>query len=464
MAHRKTPTRIVCCALAAWTACAAAQGRPSQHAPGKSTSTSDLETKLTPYQWQAQQRTAFEQSEKVYAQALKRNGLLAQYKAMRDAYQADRNAAFRIVFGQYLSWYQTFIGDYPGALDSYSIAQVPTRDDSRSPLEGGYTAKPALDVIARLAHGHKAIFLNEAHNVPLTRTVTLQLLGKLRADGYDWFAAETLYSADKGLQKRGYPTAKSGFYTNEPILAEMVRSAIKLGFKVVAYESSDEVAGDKREFQQAQNLFERVFKQDPKARLVVDAGYAHIQESGRFLGGKSMAEHFRSISGIDPLTIEQTMMIAHPKTAQDHPIYRAVIDALHPDGPVVFVDKDGAPWSLKAKAYDATVFFPHQMLRDNRPTWATLGGLRVPYLVGNELCANHYPCLIEARYAGEGDDAIPADRVVLDRIDKISVESSSDLYLRPGRYRLTATDIDNQVFTRRNIDVGTQPASAGKAQ
>ncbi|MGA9343063.1 MAG: hypothetical protein WBV61_12130 [Rhodanobacteraceae bacterium] len=464
MTHDKTLKRIVCCMLAAWVTCAASQERPSQRALGKSTSTTDLGTKLTPYQWQAQQRVAFEQSEKVYGQALKRNGLLAQYRAMRDAYQADRNAAFRIVFGQYLSWYQTFIGDYPGALESYSIAQAPGPDDSRSPLETGYTAKPALDAIARLAHGHKAIFFNEAHNVPLTRTVTLQLLAKLRADGYNWFAAETLYASDTGLQKRGYAIQKSGFYTNEPILAEVVRTAIKLGFKVVAYESSDEVAGDKREYQQAKNLVDNVFKNDPDARLVVDAGYAHIQESGRFLGGRSMAEHFHAISGIDPLTIEQTMMIAHPKPAQDHPIYRAVIDALHPATPIVFVDKDGAPWSLKAKAYDATVFFPPPVLRDNRPTWATLGGLRVPYLVGNELCENHYPCLIEARYANEGDDAIPADRVVLDRIDKISVESSSDLYLRPGHYRLTATDIDDKVFTRRNIDVGNESAPAGTAQ
>ena len=30
---------------------------------------------------------------------------------------------------------------------------------------------------------------NEAHNVPLTRTLTVQLLSKLRADGYDYFAA-----------------------------------------------------------------------------------------------------------------------------------------------------------------------------------------------------------------------------------------------------------------------------------
>ncbi|HET6545915.1 MAG TPA: hypothetical protein VFG55_04130 [Rhodanobacteraceae bacterium] len=459
MAYGKFPTLIACCAAICGVASAAAQDRPAKEQSGRATSTSDLETELTPYEWKARQRVAFEQSEKVYAGAMKRDGLLAQYHAMHVAYQGDKDAAFRIVFGQYLSWYQSFIGDYPGAQASYTIKQVPAKDDSDSPLTAGYTVQPALDAVAKLAHGRKAIFLNEAHNVPLTRTLTVQLLPKLRADGYTWFAAETLYAADTELQKRGYPTAKSGFYTNEPILGEMVRTALKLGFKVVPYESSDEVAGDKREYQQARNLIDRVFKQDPDARLVVDAGYAHIQETGRFLGGRSMAEHFHMLSHVDPLTIEQTMMIEHPRRAEDHPIYDAVIEKLHPVGPIVFVGKSGDPWSLKAKAYDASVFFPHDVLRDGRPTWATLGGLRVSYYVGKELCSDRFPCLIEARYVDEGDDAIPADRLVIDRIDKLKVESGSELYLRPGRYRLTATDVDNQVVTRRNITVG---ASGGK--
>ena len=142
------------------------------------------EQALTPYQWQQAQKVAFDRSEKIYTEALKRNGLLAQYKAMRDAYRADKDKAFRIVFGQYMSWYQTFIGDYPGAHESYSIRQLAARDDAPSPLGGDWSPKPALDAIAGLARGRKAIFLNEAHNVPITRSLTVQLLPRLRAEGY----------------------------------------------------------------------------------------------------------------------------------------------------------------------------------------------------------------------------------------------------------------------------------------
>jgi len=434
-----TMTRILSCLLAFALPLAHATEEPQQ---------------LTPYQWQQQQKVAFEKSEKVYNEALKRDGLLAEYQALRDAYRADKNEAFRIVFGQYLSWYQTFIGDYPAAHDSYWIRQLPAPDDNTSPLTGGYTSKSALDEVAELAQGRKAVFLNEAHNVPITRTLTVQLLPKLRAEGFTYFAVETLYESDKDLQQRGYPVNKSGFYVQEPIYGDMVRTALKLGFKIVAYESEKEVAGDVREHEQAENIYERVFKKDPNARLVVNAGYAHIQETGRFLGGQSMAQHFKRISGIDPLTVEQTMMIKHPHDNDDHPFYKAAMEQLHPATPIVFVDGKGTPWSLKAKAYDVSVFIPQQQLSNGRPTWLELGGLRKSYVVGKELCEGHFPCLIEARYADESDDAIPEDRLVLDNIDLLTTMSSSTLYLRPGNYRLTATDAANRVASRHNISVG----------
>jgi hypothetical protein len=367
-----------------------------------------------------------------------------------------------------MSWYQSFVGDYPGAHDSYSIRQLPAHDDNVSPLSGGYTAKSAIDEIARLAHGRRAVFFNEAHNVPLTRTLTVELLSKLREDGYDYFAAETLYASDKALESRGYPNEKTGFYTMEPIGAEMVRTALRLGFKVVAYESEKEGNGDVREYDQARNLYERTIKADPHARVVVNAGYAHIQENGRYLGGSSMAQHFRRMSGIDPLTVEQTMMIEHPPGTENHPYYHAVVDSLKPKAPLVFVDGDGKPWSLKAKAYDVSVFFPVDEIREDRPTWLDLGGLRKPYFVtGSKFCQDQYPCLIEARYADEGDDAIPGDRLVLNPVEREDLmderlvrghgETRGNLYLRPGSYHVAATNEANHVIYRQDITVEGTP-------
>jgi len=250
-------------------------------------------TAQAPSTWREQQVEAMDKSDAIMKRAHGRKDLLAQYQVMRRAYASDGRPAFRAIFGQYLSWFQSFIGDYKDAELGFSIEQKPLADDVPSPLtQPGWHAVPALDYIPQLAKNYRVVFLNEAHNIALTRTLTVRLLKPLREEGFNVFAVETLYSSDiAALNKRGYPIAASGFYTREPVYAEMVRTALKLGYKVVAYEADPDHTGDAREAQQAENLW-KILKADPNAKIVVNAGYAHIQKTGRFLGAESMAEHF----------------------------------------------------------------------------------------------------------------------------------------------------------------------------
>jgi hypothetical protein len=446
------------CALLACGAHAASDQTPAQ-APA-----------LTPEQWQALQLAAAGKSDQIMAAANTHKGLLAQYQVMRRAYNEDTSPAFRLIFGQYVSWYQSFIGDYPDAAASFSIKQVPGRDDKPSPLGlPDYHAHPALAAIPALAQPYRIVLLNEAHNVALTRSLTVQLLGRLREEGFDYFAAETLYQADTGLQARGYPVDKSGFYTEEPVCAEMVRTALKLGFKVVAYEAQPSAAGDAREAEQARNLNDAVFRRDPEARLVVDAGYGHIVKSGRYLGGSSMAEHLYKLTGLPMLSVEQTILYPHAHASDDHPIYAAVMEQLHPDVPIVFTNTVGKPWSLRP-GYDVSVFFPPIRMVRGRPDWLGLGGLRQAWFVDGTRCQQHFPCLVEARYADESDDAIPADRMVLDQAPLVGsldlrVTTGSpgvpgaDLYLRPGKYRLRFSAEDGRQLYHQNITVPVKGAT-----
>ena len=417
---------------------------------------------VSPQQWRAQQLAAADRSDGIMRDAQKQNGLLAQYGHMQLAYDANHDRAFQLIFGQYLSWYQTYIGDYNGARSSFSIAQPAQENDAPSPTSGGYQMRPAADVILEMAKGRQAVFFNEAHSAPITRTLTVQLLARLREEGFNYFAAETLYLSDKNLNKRGYPIAESGFYTNEPIYAEMVRTALRLGYTVVAYDAENAGVGDPRERAGADNLYNQVFKKDPKARLVVDAGFAHVQKSGKYLGGSSMGEFFHKVSGIDPLTIEQTMMIQHARTDQDHPYYLEIAHGQRLKVPSVFVSGSKA-WTLKPGEYDMSVFFPPQETASNeRPDWLTLGGLRAQYGVAGEACNTHFPCLVEARYADEGMEGIPADRVLLNvvaqgasaenRIVAFHGTVTERMYLRPGKYHVTATDAQGHVVTTRDID------------
>lgn len=419
----------------------------------------------------SQQRAAVAKSERIMAEATRRKGLLAQFLYMRDTYSTSDDYPFRVIFNQYVSWYQTWVGDYNGARATFSIASQAAADDNESPLQGGYQAQSAVDVIAKLAKGRQAVFLNEAHSNALTRTVTVQVLERLRAEGFDTFAAETLYDTDKGLAERGFADSSSGFYTEEPIYAEMIRTALRLGFKVVPYEAVSNATGNERELEQARNLIAATLKKDPKARIVVNAGFAHIQKAGTYLGGKSMAQHFERLSGIEPLSIEQTMMVPHLKSASDHPWYRAIMATKKPGIPVIYVDSNGEPWSLKKEGYDVSVVFPPEVYERERPTWLALGGLRVPYQVSGALCSLNYPCLVEARYKDEDDSAIPADRAVISiggnfaTIKDSLNESTSTLplrtlWLRPGEYRLVAKDIDDRILTRRNVSVTVKGGSA----
>ncbi|MGH8158094.1 MAG: hypothetical protein ACREPQ_08240 [Rhodanobacter sp.] len=424
-------------------------------------------------EWRVLQSAAETKSDKIMAEANTHKGLLAQYQVMRQAYPSDNSPAFHQIFGQYISWYQSFLGDYPEAMDSYSIGQPPLEDDSPSPLtEAGYVAHPALDAIPELARGYRIVLFNEAHNIPLTRSLTVQLLSKLRQEGFNYFAAETLYESDTALQSRGYPIDASGFYTREPVYAEMVRTALKLGFKVIAYEATSDAGGsDARETEQARNIDEQVFKSDPHARMVVNAGYDHIVKSGAYLNGASMAEHLYKLTHIPMLSIEQTMLYPHPLSSGDHPYYTAVMQELRPKVPIVFANAAGKPWSLRP-GYDVSVFFPPVQMLHGRPAWLSLGGLRRPYLVSGDRCHMHYPCLVEARYSDEGADAIPADRMVIAQTPLINSGSpvpmftsnenipSGDLYLRPGKYQLSMVIEDDKVIGKKSIVVPDAPPSS----
>ena len=142
---------------------------------------------------------------------------------------------------------------------------------------------------------------------------------------------------------------------------------------------------------------------------------------------------------------------------------------LHPKEPLVFISKTGQPWSLRP-GYDVSVWFPPEIIRRGRPTWLALGGERKPYYVSGDVCRHHFPCLVEARYANEGDDAIPADRLVLDpvpldalpgqRVTTDAMLPYGELYLRPGKYHLTYSHVGAGELFSQDISVGNDAAAS----
>lgn len=313
----------------------------------------------------------------------------------------------------------------------------------------------AADAVARLARDRRIVLINEAHHDAHTRELTLALLPRLRAEGFTHFAAEALLDSDTGLAGRGYPVTSSGSeYLHEPIYGELIRRALMLGFVVVPYESeAPDLA--RREEEQARHLYERVLRDNPSARLFVHAGYAHIDRSPGNLGAnvRPMAMVLRQLSGIDPLSVDQTRWRDLGDTGGDD-AYHQLIARYAPDRPSVLLRRDdGSPWSSDPARHDVEVLLPVPE-GQRRPRWLTLGGTRLPRMVSGDLCGRHLPCTVDARYANESADAIPADRYTF-----IKPDTTASLYLYPGNYHLTAWSSDGRILTRREMTIDAPQAS-----
>lgn len=308
-------------------------------------------------------------------------------------------------------------------------------------------AIPAAPAIAAAARGHRLVMINEAHHDAHTRELVLQLLPLLRAEGFDHFAAEALIEGNKTLRQRGYPTADSGTeYLDEPLYGEIIRTAIRLGYTLVPYDPTTDTPD--RDAAQAANLYERVFAHNPKARLFVLAGYAHIDKAKGQLGDVTpMAMRLAEFSGIQPLSIDQTTFRAIGITPPEN-VYDWMVASYHPRQPVVLHTLgDDKLWSGDPARYDISVILPPPLGKP-RPDWLALDGLRQRYRIDTHLCMGTVPCVVEAHYASETDTATPADRYTF-----LTTTASSVLYLFPGSYRLRAWGVDGHTLGERVITV-----------
>ncbi|MEM1178291.1 MAG: hypothetical protein AAGM22_08110 [Acidobacteriota bacterium] len=313
------------------------------------------------------------------------------------------------------------LGNYRGALQAFDQSHNRRSQDAEKPDAqraslDGYEAQDAVDVIVKASQGRRAVLINEAHHVPQHRALTRRLLPALRGQGFTHFAAETLSPPPilKRSTEKGYPTGETGYYTEEPLYADLVRAAMALGFEIVAYESTDLDRDTDRELSQAQNLKARVFDGAEDARVLVHLGFSHNREAAEvFSGEPAMAYRLRELTGIDPLTVDQVSLSERSVPELEHPLYGELCGGLDGPNPVALSTSGGATWALPDSGRDVTVCSPRSRYQEGRPTWLALDGLRrfVPLEPG--LCGDAAECLVEARPADEGEDAIPIDRVLV---------------------------------------------------
>lgn len=192
-----------------------------------------------------------------------------------------------------LKSYRSFLGeavnydDYPD-LDIDGLTKIPVS---------------ASDLVERVKD-HQVVMFNENHLSPRCRLLINLMLPQLYNEGFRVLALEGLSEEDEG-----YPNIESGFYTREPNMANLIRTAKKIGYNIIGYEDFED--NNERDLAQAENLINKSgITKDNNVKVVLLGGGGHIDESDRE-DNRSMAKYFKDITGIDPFTINQVKFLTH---------------------------------------------------------------------------------------------------------------------------------------------------------
>jgi hypothetical protein len=369
---------------------------------------------------------------------------LMRLRAAAPRFAADTASAARATWLQLLAQAEATFGNTQRALASWDRLGTPREADLAATRQRFLAARQvsAFDTVLATADTARVIMVNERHHASADRVLTLRLLRALRAKGFRYFAAEA-FAPDTALPTRGY-ALDDDRYTSEPVFAELVREARRLGYTLVPYEAAGRQFDEpdslspqqRRDYAQATNLAAATIARDPQAKVLVHAGFDHIRERAT-PQWSPMAAYFTARTGIDPVTIDQTSGTERGTPAFAHPVHRALAGALSSEGTVFVSDSTATPIGSAAMAVDLVVIRTAGALIDGRPAYLTLGGTRRAVRVATPACRRRH-CVLTAHHAHEPDAARVLDRVEVHRAD------GATLFLPTTPVRLTVYTVDGR--------------------
>ncbi len=276
------------------------------------------------------------------------------------------------------------------------------------PVCAGLSVDPITEIV-RQSVGHRVVIINEAHDAPRDRAFIADLATALRREGFSIYAAETLFPRTGATHT--WPSINEGWYTREPIFAQLLRHTRSEGWRFGPYDDMSTPTGMTdaaeqmayRETRQAENL-QALLTANPDARMLVHVGYDHLLEAPEEGGLAMMAERLKASTSLDPLTIDQTRNVASGDR---------------------YVVCD--PSRLAPAGIDIRLGSPRLTFADGRPAWRQAAGQKPVYLPA--MANSSVPTIWEARRADESNDAVPIDRIMIRSSERLP------FLLPPGRYR-----------------------------
>jgi len=333
-----------------------------------------------------------------------------------------------------------FMGDYREAA---MIGE--TTKQNLSFLAAGFNQpKVATREIIELFRESRVVLLNESHHRTETRISNLLLLRALAKLGFTHVALEAFGRdaksdtcgsdslSDAELVDRGYAIARTGYYFNDPVYAELLAEALGNGLIPIGYDSTGAgLSGADREEFQAQKI--ACILKDPTARVVVIGGMGHISEApDRMYPGGLMGARLARATGLDPVSIA-TFVLDH---SQEYPEVGEFLRSLSTTNePWIFENARGESHSFPG--YDLSVFVPAIESRSSQNSTLELEGTRRPISVDGLRCNAEMGCIVEAVVDGREGSAIPSDRCRMNLGNEPCL-----LFLKSGTFQIRLINLE----------------------
>ncbi|MGB5007487.1 MAG: hypothetical protein WBO39_11165 [Ferruginibacter sp.] len=328
-----------------------------------------------------------------------------------------------------VAWWSSYMGITEKAIE-IEDSIFPRKRQAGLFKPADFVIGDAVKIIIERSASTQVIMVNEEHRMPRHRLLTTELLKPLYEKGYRYLAVETL-SYDSSWLKNRYPVLKTGTYSKDPVFAEMLRTAVNIGYTLVPYDLNkvpDEYQTMNsmqrqvfREEMQAKNIINNILKKDPAAKIVVHGGRDHIAEvyemqqmgSDSFRIG-TMAGAFKHFSGIDPFTIDQMRNAEHSDTAFESPVFKWMRTQTNTGKLNILTDKKtGNLLTVNGEIFDVAVVPSLTKYINGRPSWL----IEMPGRQKLDIDVSKYQpedstyFLVQAIYANEDTElAVPADQ------------------------------------------------------
>jgi hypothetical protein len=392
---------------------------------------------------------------------LKDSGYVAALYGLIEDKSLYQNTYLSSAYYQALSTYYSFVGRQKEAINAFDKMYFNNPDTiKRKPqkiidLPENVELLNAFDYISKITMGHQIIVINEAHYIPQHRIFTKELLPILKSQGYEYLCVEALSYNDTTFTNLNYPTSNSGFYTKEPAFGNLLRKAISLNYKVYPYDksvncrnTSDQkyYCNNLRELSQAIEI-KKILDKTPSAKIIIHVGHAHLEESTDTDWVK-MGEYLQILTGINPLTINQTDY-RERSAILDNSLYETIVAKSDAVGPFICLVNDSIwyPNKDKRNRYDIPIIWNKTTYKNNRPSYLAVQSNIQEYIIPPQKTIKN--TIIQAFLKTEIENEIAFDQIIVE-----DEKESVSLFLEIGNtYTIIIKDRMNKILFNYKISI-----------